>query len=824
MGTFLNDIKFGVRQLIKNPGFTVVVILIIGLGVGVNTAIFKALDRISLRALPVRKPHELVSVKYHWRSRKGQTVTGRIYNYPVYEAYRDHSDVFSDLIGFCNEHMYIHIDNDLRKIRGIGVTGNYFSMLGVNPAVGRLFNAERERDTVSHPVVIISDRYWHRQFEGKPDIIGKQVVINNQSLTIIGVTSPEFQGTVLGWAPDVYIPVGTLASMWDMDVYKAGTTWLYFLGRLKQGVNREQAQVSLCVLSRQLKQAGHNINEDVLIIDGSRGGKAWGLQNLYRPIALFMLVAILILIIMSANIANMQLSRAPSRLKEIAIRQALGAGRWCVVRQLLMESLLLALAGGICGIIFALWLDRVMCVLMARLGSASMIPGLNLRVLLFALLISMITGLLFGLTPALQMVRKNVTHALKESTIVVNTSLRRWNLQHLLVVFQVAIAVTVLVCAGLFLRSVIALNRINPGYDTKKLLTVSLEGWNFNRPDLRRFFEDLHERIRRLPGTESSCLANLVPLNEAGAMRTVTHINGAEIPSEERSSWWYGVVSPEYFKTLNMPLMAGRLFSDQDNLNTPKVMVINDIMARKYWPNQDPIGQSVTFVGSEEGLIITVIGVVGTAKMRSLIEGERPIAYWPLSQDTSVTPALLVRTTHNPHPFIPIIRKEVASLGLNEVYHIRTVADRVSEFLYPQHATTTIMNIFGVTGLLLCVMGIYGVMIYTVGSRTREIGIRMALGAEGYRVVVSILRKGIGLTIIGLALGLGMSFIVIRILGSQLTGLQEWNKFILYGVRLWDPVTLIVIPLLVLMIALMACYIPARRAAKIDPMEALRYE
>jgi predicted permease len=537
-----------------------------------------------------------------------------------------------------------------------------------------------------------------------------------------------------------------------------------------------------------------------------------------------MIVAIFILIIMSANIANMQLSRAVARQKEIAIRQALGAGRWRVIRQLLIESLLLALAGGICGIVLTVWLDRVVCVLMSRIGSISVFPGLNLRILLFALGVSLVTGLLFGLTPALQIVRRNVILAIKESNVVTDISLRRWNLHRLLVVFQVAIAVAVLICAGLFVRCVVVLNRIDPGYNTSKLLSISLEGWNFNRPDLRRFFEDLNERIRGLPGTEVSCLANLVPLGEAGAMRGVTHINGVEIPENERSSWWYGVVSPEYFKTLNMPLITGRIFSDQDNLNTQKVMVINDIMARKYWPNQNPLGQFVTFWSSKDDLIIKVIGVVKSSKMRSLIEGERPIAYWPLTQDTRVTPALLIRTSGNPQPFIPIIRKEVAMLGLNEACLIRTVADRVAEFLYPQHATTTILNVFGLAGFVLCIMGIYGVMVYTVKQRTREIGIRMALGAEAHRVVISILGKGVWLTVIGLGLGLGISFIAIRIFESQLIGLREWNKFILYGVNLWDPAILILIPFIILPAAGIACYIPARRAAKIDPMEALRYE
>ena len=825
MKTIWQDIRYGVRMLSKNRGFTVVVVLIIGMGVGASTAIFNALDQVSIRPLPVQRPNELVSIQYQWHLPDGQTGYDGIYSYPVYEAYRDQSNVFSGLIGFSYQDMRIKIDDVVRKITGQGVTGNYFSVLGLKPAVGRLFIADQEPDAVAHPLVVISNRFWRQQFEGKSDVIGKQIVINDKSLTIIGVTPPGFHGTIIGQAADVYVPVGTLASMWNMDIYKPDCTWLSFLGRLKPGINRERAQASLVVLSKHLKASGlDNVHETVLITDGSRGWTSWEAKSFHRPLALFMVAAVFILFIMSANIANMQLSRAAARWKEIAIRQTLGAGRWRVIRQLLVESLLLSLTGGLCGIILTLWLDRIMCVLMSRIGSVSMFPGLNLRVLFFALAVSLATGLLFGLTPALQMVRKNMTFALKESYTSVYIPSGRWSLHQLLAIFQVAIAVAVLVCASLFVRSVIALNRINPGYDTSKLIAVFLDGWNYNRPDLRRFFENLYGRIRDLPSTEASCLANLVPLGEAGAMRGVTHIDGVEIPKSERSSWWYGVVSPEYFKTLNMPLIAGRLFSDQDNLNAPKVMVINDIMAGKYWPNRDPLGQRVTFGSSKGELIVTVIGVVKASKMRSLIEGERPIAYWPLAQDTSITPALLIRTRHNPQPFIPIIRKEVALLGLNEVCHIRTVADRVAELLYPQHATTTILNVFGFAGLLLCTIGIYGVMVYTVRQRTREIGIRMALGAEARRVVISVFGKGALLTVFGLGLGLGISLIVIRILESQLIGLRGWNKFLLYGINLWDPVALVLVPLIVSIVALIACYIPARQAAKIDPMEALRYE
>lgn len=818
MTTLINDIKYGIRMLAKNPGFTAVVILIIGVGVGANTAIFNALDQVSLRPLPVHKAHELVGI------RNVHSLTDVFLNYPLYEAYRDQSDLFSDLIAFSETTMQLRIKQEVKEISGLAVSSNYFSALGVLPALGRVYGPEQEPDTTTHAVVIISDRFRRQQFGAQSDVIGDQVVINDHPLTIVGVMLPAFTGTLVGWTADLYIPLGTYVAMRNDTIYRDTWTWLNVLGRLKPGISHERAQATLQVKNQHLKASGlENVPENLLISDGSRGCLLRTARDFHRPLTLFMIAAAFILIIATVNIANMQLLRAASRQKEIAIRQALGAGRWRVIRQLLMESLILALVGGLCGVVLAVWLDRVICVLMARIGSVSMIPGLDIRVLFFALAISLATGLAFGLAPAWQMVRRNVVPALKESAGYLKLPARRWNLHHLLVVVQVAIAVMVLICAGLFVRSMIVLNEIDPGYDASKLLAVSLGGQVFDQPDVRQFYEDLHERLKGLPGTEASSLCGSIPLSERGSQRGISHIDGVKIPRGERSGLHYGVVSPEYFKTLSMPLLAGRHFSARDSLHAPKVMIINDIMAREYWPNEIPLGKQVTLGGLENGTTMQVIGVVKSVKMRSIIEGERPMAYWPLAQDTRFTCTLLIRTTQNPHDLIPIIRQEVAALEPNKACHIRTVADHVAGLLFPQHAITIILNLFGLAGLLLCVIGIYSVIAYTVKQRTREIGIRMALGAERRHVVGPVLLTGSVLTFMGLTLGLGLSLVAIRLLERHLVGLRDWNDFMLFGVGLWEPMTFIAIPL-VLFIALLACYLPARRAAQIDPMVALRYE
>lgn len=825
MSTLLNDIKYGIRMLVRNPGFVGVVVLMIGLGVGANTAIFNALDQVAMRALPVHKPHELVSVQHQWRMRDGQTGYGGIYSYPLYEAYRDQADVFSDLVAFSYDDMRLRTGSEIRNVKGLTVTGNYFPALGIRPALGRMFDPQHEPDTAADPVVVISDKFWRRHYQARPDVLGEQLLINDRSLTVIGVTPPGFHGTVRGWATDLYIPAGTQASVWDVDIHRPTYTWLHFLGRLKPGITRERARASLGVLNKHLVESGlDNVHENIVVADGSRGWISWEAKAFHRPLTLFMIVAAFILVIACVNVANMQLSRAAGRQKEIAIRQALGAGHWRVIRQLLVESLLLAAAGGVCGTVLATWLDRVICVLMARIGSVTMIPGLDLRVLSFALAVSLLTGLISGLAPPLLMGRRNVTSALKESSLLLDAPTRRWNPHHPLAVIQVAFAVMVLICAGLFVHSVIVLNGIDPGYDTSKLLAVSLEGRTFKRPELRRTMEDLYQRIKDLPGTEATCLASSVPLGERGSARGVSHIDGVEIPEGQRTSCQYRLVSPGYFKTLNMPLLAGRDFSARDTLDAPKVMVINEAMAETFWPHQNPLDRSLTFGGFDGGWTVKVIGVVKVSKMRSIIEEQRPFAHLPLAQHTQFTPAVLIRATAKPQPFIPIIRKQIASLGPLHIWQVSTVSDRLAQLLFPQRSLTVILNTFGFVGLLLCVTGIYSVIAYAVKQRTREIGIRMALGAETRHVIVSVLRKGACLTAIGLALGLPLSFAALLLLDSRLTGLRRWNKFILFGVDTWDLLTIVAVPLLVLAVALLACYLPARRAANIDPMQALRYE
>jgi putative ABC transport system permease protein len=820
----------------RSPGFTAVVLLVIGLGIGANTALFNALDQVYARPLPVKEPHELVSVQYHYRHGSFETTEGS-FSYPDYEAYRDRAEVFTSLVAFGEVSLNLRVGDAMTRVQGSVVSVNYFSELGIRPALGRLFAPPQEwADDAVHPVAVISHGLWHRQFGGDARVIGKQMILNEQPLTIIGVAPRGFTGTVLGHTADVYLPLGTSAQMHQEEVHSVGG--LCLLGRLKAGVGREQAQAALRVLAAQMRKPepdGPRVT--MLVVGGSQGYVPEQARVAFYPLALFLGMAVLVLVIACANIANLLLSRAATRHKEIAVRQALGAGRRRVLRQLLVESVLLALAGGVCGVVLAVCLDRVICTALTRIASVyiepelqvRIHPGLHPRVLLFALAISLAAGIAFGLAPALQTVRRNIVSTLKESAGYGGQPARRWNPHSLLVVGQIVVALVVMVCSGLCLRSLIGLHRINPGYDTTHLLVVSLpiEVWpTHDRPELRRFFEDLQERVNGLPEVVSTSLADCAPVSEASSASTVIDIEGLEMRPGRELSWRLGVVSPGHFQTLGQALLAGRDFTVRDGVNAPKVMVVNEVLARRYWPNQDPLGKRVTFYGGGDkaGEVREVVGVVKAVKLRSILEESVPVAYLSLAQQPKVTPVLLVRTAGKPQPLIPMIRKEAAAIGAPAALDIRTVAERVSGLLFTQQVLTGILNVFGLVGLLLSATGIYAVMAYAVRQRTREIGIRMALGVRGRDVLVPVLLRGALLMTVGWTLGLGVSLAGTRVLAGLLPQIRAWDKFFLQGIYTWDPLTYVCTTLVILTVVLLACYVPARRAARIDPMVALRCE
>ncbi len=575
-------------------------------------------------------------------------------------------------------------------------------------------------------------------------------------------------------------------------------------------------------------------------MDGSQGYVPRDAHVASYPLALFLGVAVLVFVIACANVANLQLARAVTRYREIAVRQALGAGRWRVLRQLLVESVLLALAAGVCGILLALCLDRWIYAVLAKIVYTALPAtmqiqlsgGCHLRMLLFAMGISLAAGIAFGLTPALAMLRRDVIPALKESGGCADLSARRWNSHSLLVVAQIAVAMVVMVFSGLCFRSVIGLQHADTGYDTRQILVVrfDVDEHLLDRPDLCRFMADLQERVRRLHGVVAAGPAMCAPVGEASGRNTVIEIEGTETPLDGEVRLLSNKVGPGYFQTLGQTLLAGRDFALRDGPDAPRVVVINEVLAKKYWPNQSPLGRRISFlVGpGEEPDIREIIGVVKCVRLRSILEESTPAAYLALEQQREGqwkhTPVLLVRTEGNPRLVIPAIRKEASAIRTPMALDIRTVAQRISGLLIAQRILTGILNIFGAVGLLLSAIGIYAVMAYAVRRRTREIGIRIALGARVRDVVGPVLFKGTLLLGLGLMLGLGVSLAGGRILTAFIPRVREWDQYFLQGVSTWDPLTYVVAALVIAVVALIACYVPARRAAKVDPMVALRYE
>ena len=830
MATLWQDVRFGIRMLTRSPGFTGVVLLVIGVGIGANTALFNALDQVYMRPLPVKKPHELVSVQFRYRHGNWEDTMGS-WTYSTYEAYRDQSKVFTTLAGFRGHTLNLRSGDAVESIETTAVSTNYFSTLGLKPALGRLIAPKPEQaPTAYQPVAVLGHQLWQRRFEGRADVIGRQIVVDDQVLTVIGVTPAEFTGTVVGFPSELYVPLGTAAHILGKTVGDLGDVSL--LGRLQPGITHEQAQAALQVLDARINPPKPGEPEITgLVFDGSQGYVPSDVKAASYPLGLFQGIAVLVLIIACANVASLQVARGINRQKEIAIRQALGAGRRRIIRQLLIESLLLALVAGAFGVVLAVGLDRIICTLLPQLVCPNVpsvyqvhiAPGLHPRVLLFAMAISLGTGIAFGLAPAMQLIRHNIIPALKESTGHIDRSDRRRNPYNALVIGQIAVAVVVTVCSGLCLRNLIELKSTDPGFDPARILSVSLsfDEYSFNRPDLRRFFAELQQRANQMPGVQKTSLTPYTPLTEGGGMTTMTDIEGYDLPPGRTRPFYFGIVGPGFFETLGQPFLAGRDFTEHDGF----VTIVNEAFARQYWPNQNPIGKHITLKPRDgQSPVWEVIGVVKTTKLRSILEKSPPRAYIPEAHRPEHTPALLIRPDGNFKALVPLLRDQMAAIPPSPACEIGTIADRVWGLLLPQRILTGILNSFALVGLLLSATGIYAVMAYAVRQRTREIGIRIALGAQDRHVLMPVLLRGALLLTVGLGLGLALSLAGTYVLALQLVKIRKWDNFFLQGVHTWDLPTYLGAAFAIVAVTLAACYFPARRATKVDPMAALRYE
>jgi predicted permease len=794
--------------------------------------------------LPVEKPGELVKLEYQYQYQHGNhSGVGKDnkFTYPLYVSYRDQSQVFSGLTTYMPFNMSdlsnVRVGDSVERVASLAVSSNYFSVLGIQPVIGRFFLPEEEKGHGAQSVVVISHRLWRRLFACKPDVLGKTISLNNHMLTVIGVTPPEFAGTVATMNPGVYVTLGTLLQIDNFPWDDPGNFSLFCLGRLKPGVSRAQAEAKLLVLTEQINQVDsyRTAYMNFMVMDGSRGTNPVAHEDYYwLVVVLFQTPTMLILLVACANVANILLARGMMRQREIAIRRAMGANRADIIRQLLVESSLLALLSGICGVLLAHWLTLTLRSALPFIQQIGLPVGVDGRILCLTLLGSLGSVFLFGLVPAFQVSRPNVMSVLKDGAGTVTFFARRFSLRNILVVIQVAVSVIVLSFGVLCFLSLRALRVADPGYDHKRVLVVSFDVKD-ELPvniDFRELFTHLQERVTSLPGVQTVSLVSGVPLTATGRTRTGTgYVEDFQMPADrDYIPWDYTTVGPGYFQTLGVPLLRGRDFSPQDGPGTSRVMIINELMAQRFWPGQNPIGKRVDVGGGPR----EVVGVVKAVKFRNIREKPEPLSFWPLGQqlDTNGKPSqptdkwdLLIRTQGDHQSLVSLLQGELESAGLTPAtYKISTLAERASELHTGQRVITALLSVIGAVGLLFVATGITGVMAFEVSQRTREIGIRMALGAQWKDVLRLVLRKGAILTGIGLGLGLGLSCIPCYILTRLVPDFRFVDEYALYGVHMWDPLTYFCVILLVSFVMLAACYIPARRAAKIDPMEALRYE
>ncbi|HEX8179609.1 MAG TPA: ABC transporter permease [Pyrinomonadaceae bacterium] len=814
MGTIWQDVRYGFRRLRQSPSFTAIAVLSLALGIGANTAIFSLVNTVLLRPLPVAQPEQLVEL--YGTMHGGADYT--IQSYLNYKDYRDRSRaVLSGLLAYRFAPMSLSHEGNNERVWGYLVTGNYFDVLGVRPVLGRGFLPEEDATPGSHAVAVMSYGCWQKRFASDPAVIGRSLTINGRTFTVVGVAPKGFNGTEVAYAPELFVPV-----MMAHEIEPGYGAWLesrtddnlFTVGRLQPGVTVAQAEAALQAITRALAQEHPQENEGRGLRLLTPGLFIPDIRNSVVGFAgVLMAIVGLVLLLACVNLANLLLARAAERRKEIAVRLALGASRARLVRQLVTESMLLALAGGAGGLLLAAWLNDLVAAIKLPTDIALVFDlQLDARVLAFTLGLSFITGVVFSLLPALQSSRPELVPALKDESAL--AGFRRSRLRNALVVVQVALSLVLLVCAGLIVRSLQAAQRMRPGFNPQNAVALSfdvgLQGYDEARG--RAFQQQVVEGARQLPGVRSAALVTTVPLT-LDYSSTSIYIEGTPpVSSSNMPSAVPNYVTPNYFQTMEIAL-RGRDFTPQDNKKETRVAIVNEAFARRFWPGADAIGRRFNFSGPQDPLW-EVVGVAADGKYNSLGEEQKLAFYRPLLRDYSTNVSLVARTTADPQTVIAALRREVQALDPNlPLYNVETLTEHMSVPLFPARMAAGVLGSFGVLALVLAAIGIYGVMAYVVAGRTREIGVRMALGARPRDVLRLIVRQGMMLALVGLGLGLGLAFVGARLLTS-----------LLYGVSPADPLTFAAVALLLAAVAFIACYVPARRATKVDPMIALRYE
>jgi putative ABC transport system permease protein len=818
------DLRFGARMLLKHKGLTLIAALTLSLGIGANTAIFSLANALLLRSLPVPQPERIVHVSR-------DDGMGEPLSYPDFVALRARNEVLSGLAAAHFAELSFGNGSRSEMLRGELVSSDYFDVLGVRPALGRGFLPEEERAPGAHPVVILSHGIWQSRFSGDPQIAGRTITLNRKTYTVIGVAPEGFSGMVEMFRTDLWMPLMMLPQarpMFRDSLSRRDDQLFAAIGRLKHGVSLVQAQTALETINQSLDRAepppAFRQGEDrSLKLERPQG---IGLPHYRRRIRiattfLFAVVGI-VLLIACANVANLLLARAAARRKEIAVRLALGASRFRLVRQFLTESAMLGLLGAGAGLLFAFWINCALMALKPPLPEAwgfRLDLQLDATVLGFTLSLALLVSLLVGLAPALAASKPNVVHTLKDETGGQAGSgfFRRFNLRNALVVAQLAVSLVLLITAGLFIRSLQQMHKVDPGFQTENRLALSfnLEQEGYDEARGRDFSQRLVERVRAVPGVQSATMTNFLPLGFMALAEPVTIEGRAAPPDAEPTMAAAQIIGLDYFRTIGARLVRGRDFAPQDSANAPGVAIINETMARRFFANEDPIGKRLRIGGAQfNPQQREIVGIVKDTVVRSIGEVPGPVTYRPLAQQHSSFLTLVVHTAGNPKDLLPAVRREVGALDENlPAQEIKTLEEIVAFSFWPMRMGAGLVGAFGALGLTLAGIGLYGVMSYAVAGRTREIGVRMALGAVRRDVLRLIVGQGMTLAIIGVGAGLALSFAATRVL----------RRF-LFGIGATDPPTFIGVALSLTLIALLACWLPARRATKVDPLVALRHD
>lgn len=806
----IQDLRFGIRMLLKKPGFTLIAVLSLALGTGANTATFSLINTMLLRPLPIENASELVSLN--------NTAARQVFpsfSYPNYKDFRDRNDVFAGLIGYRFTPLSLSHDGINERVWGFEVTGNYFDLLGIHAILGRTISLDDDRVAGASPVAVMSYKCWQR-FGGDQSIIGKEIIVNGRSFTIVGVAPRGFFGTEVVSQPELWFPMAMEAQL------ETGNNWLtdreadnvFVQGRLKPGVSAAQAQTAMNSIAADLEREYPNINEGKRIAVAPPGligsfmrGPILGFSGL------LMSIVGLVLLLACVNLANLLLARAADRRREIAVRLALGASRFRIVRQLLTESVVLAVCGGALGLLPAFWL--------VNLASAFKMPPniplsfqiqIDYRVFIFTFLLSLATGVLFGLLPALQATKTDLVPALKDEPSF-GGHRTSW-LKSSLIVFQISLSLMLLVGGGLMMRSLNKAQTISLGFEPKNAIEVAfdLRLQGYESAQAKEIQKRVLDRVRAVPGVQAAGIADMTPV-DLHFSRTAVFIEGQ---SPERTantpSAMINRAGPEYFQAMGTRLLAGRDFTEQDDQKSQRVAIVNESFARRFFPGEDPIAKRFS-LGRSESSKNQIIGVVEDGKYAGLNETARPYACRPVWQSEVGATSVIVRTDGDPQKLIAVVSREVQDIDPHMPISSNTLVGKLDVPLLPARIGATVLGAFALLALVLAAIGIYGVISYAVSARTHEIGIRVALGAQNSDVLRLIVGQGLKLTLIGVAIGLVAAL-----------GLTQFLKAILFGVSATDPLTFAIASIVLASVAMLACYLPARRATKVDPMVALRHE